>query len=282
DVYKRQLLANSTAAQEGHELWLGVYVKLRPEWHIYWEYPGESGFATKVEWDLSEIGTTSSTTLFPIPSRFVGAGGVISYGYAGETLLMTRTTAVHLKPAAQKVTLRAKTRWLMCREDECRDGRETLEITLPVGTPQPANTELFERYERLVPQDSVPPNVKWNWLTKEGGIIVEIDVLPPSRGNLLAEDCAQGRGLAFFPLPPKGLLADIPEISGPTRKMLVGKDNQQITVFTGKATVKLPLKRTSRATTGALTLGGVLVQQPVEEDGTVGELVANRLLIPIP
>lgn len=277
-----KLLANATAVREGQELWLGVYVKLRPEWHIYWEYPGESGFATKVEWDLSEAGTTTTTTFFPVPVKFVGAGGVISYGYAGETMLMTRIPSVRLATGAQQVTLRAKTRWLMCREDECRDGRETLEISLPVAPPQPANTELFERYERLLPLDKLPNNVKMNILPKEGSLVLEMEASPSDRGNLLAEDCPLGRGLAFFPLPPKGVTVGIPQISGPTKKMMIGKDRQEVTVFTGKATITTQIKRSSRATSGPLTLAGVLVQQAVGEDGSVGELQAHKIQISLP
>lgn len=277
-----KLLANTRAVREGQELWLGVYVKLRPEWHIYWEYPGESGFATRVEWDLAEAGTTSSTTLFPVPVKFVGAGGVISYGYAEETMLMTRIPSVHLAAGTQQITLRAKTRWLMCREDECRDGRETLEVTLPVAIPQPANTELFERYEQKLPVDRSPNNVKQKLLTKDGEFVVEMEVSPPDRGNLLAEDCPLGRGVAFFPLPPKGVTVGVPEVNGPTKKMMIGKEKHQVSVFTGKVTITTQVKRSSRTTSGPLTLAGVLVQQAVDEDGSVGELQAHKIQISLP
>lgn len=275
-----QLIANATAVQSGKDLWLGVLVKLQPEWHIYWEYPGESGFATKVEWDLSELGTTSSQTLYPIPEKFLGAGDVVSYGYSGETLLMTRIPKVQPRAGASSVTVRAKARWLMCRAEECRDGRENLELTLPVGTPQGAHTELFEKYEALLPMEARPDNVKENIITSGNGYKIELEVSPPSSGQLLAEKTPQARGLEFFPLPPKGLTITVPEVTGATKKVQMGSESA--TVFTGKAHIKLEAKRSARSTTGPLTLSGLLVQQTLSENGTVGPLQANKFSIQLP
>jgi len=271
------LIADTQALAEGQELWLGVHVKLAPGWHIYWQYPGESGFATKIDWEAQNLVTSSPQTLFPVPETFQGAGGVVSYGYAGETLLLAHIPRIHLLPGAREVTVRANTRWLVCREDECRDARQTLELKLPVGVPSPANAELFQRYRKLLPLSSPPANVKVNAATtgEEAEVSLQVSLPPGTMGIVAAPAPPPYRALELFPLPPRGVTVTIPKTVGRVEERNVRAAT--IAVHPEGATISFSMKRVNRTTTGPVTMEGVLVQQWLRSDGSIGEPQINTL-----
>lgn len=274
------LVADATAVAEGRPLWLGVHAKLAPGWHVYWEYPGESGFATKITWELGDVGTTSVTTLFPIPVRFVGAGNVVSYGYADEVLFLAQVPRVHIPTEANQVTLRAKVRWLLCREEECRDGRQVLELKLPVGTPHPANTELFERFRRLLPVEERPENVTPRFTSAAGKGELVLEVRPPEGAmGLVARSVSGTRAVEFFPLPPKNAVVSAPTVEGESAPVAtaVGK----VDAFTTAVTIRMGLVRSDRASSQGALLGGVLVQQTIDKGGNLGPVQASKFAIPI-
>jgi hypothetical protein len=45
---KAELRADVSAVKPGEEFTLGVLLKIKPKWHIYWKYPGDAGLATAV------------------------------------------------------------------------------------------------------------------------------------------------------------------------------------------------------------------------------------------
>ncbi|MCX7964828.1 MAG: protein-disulfide reductase DsbD family protein [Candidatus Sumerlaea chitinivorans] len=262
------LLADRTAVTQGGVIRLGVRFQIAPEWHIYWKNPGESGFATKIEWDLGEITTSSLETVYPAPVVFRGAGGVISYGYAGETLLFVTVRDVTLRPEAKKVKVRARVRWLMCREDECRDARKSLEMELPVGEAQPANRDIFDRFASLVPVEGIPENVRVDTTMTSTGLTAELRTeIPAKTLGIVKEDSGEARGLYFFPNPVKGWIVDTPKLDGKVSE--VATKVGRLKVFAEQPTVSIQARRTSSTTTGPVEISGVLVQQFVQEDGTL-------------
>lgn len=277
-----RMIADCTAVRSGQELWVGIYIQLQPDWHIYWEYPGESGFATKVEWDLSDIGTTSALTLYPVPIAFVGAGNLVSYGYEKVTILLAHVPKVAVKPDAKQVTLRARGRWLMCQAEECRDGRQNFELTLPVGEPAPSREkELIDRFRKLLPEPGKPNNAKVEVQTTSAGAKVRLEIEAPNQEKrVLASGTKNGRGLAFFPLPPKGVMVSIPEITGPTKTIQIGE--KTFSFYTGPATISFEVKRSSKLSTASLSMEGVLVQQHIGANDELGDMEAHRFAIPFP
>lgn len=262
------LLADRTAVTQGGVIRLGVRFQIAPEWHIYWKNPGESGFATKIEWDLGEITTSSVETVYPVPVVFRGAGGVISYGYAGETLLFVTVRDVTLKPAAKSVKVRARVRWLMCREDECRDARKSLEVELPVGEAQPANREIFDRFVSLVPVEGIPKNVRVDTMITSTGLRAELRAEVPTKTlGIVGEDSGDGRGLYFFPNLVKGWIVETPKLEG--KRSEVSTKVGPLKVFAEQPTIIVQARRTSSMTTGPVEISGVLVQQFVNEDRTL-------------
>src|SRR5688500_19515152 len=94
ELVQAQLLADVSAVKPGEEFTLGVLLKIKPKWHIYWKYPGDAGLPTTVKWKLPDASAAASPQpelRFPLPVRFDQPGDVVGYGYKDEVLLMARS-----------------------------------------------------------------------------------------------------------------------------------------------------------------------------------------------
>lgn len=123
------LVPETTAVVPGQSFWVALKLVHDEHWHTYWINDGDSGLPTKIKWDMPE-GFSAGPIIWPHPQR-IPMPPLVSFGYEGETWLLTEITA----PAsltASEVMLRAKVSWLMCKE-VCIPGKATLELTLPVA-----------------------------------------------------------------------------------------------------------------------------------------------------
>jgi len=62
----------------------GLYFKLEPGWHIYWQNAGDSGEPPHVKWALSE-GISATPLQFPPPKR-LPLGPLMDFGYENEVV----------------------------------------------------------------------------------------------------------------------------------------------------------------------------------------------------
>ncbi|MGD8780951.1 MAG: protein-disulfide reductase DsbD family protein [Ignavibacteria bacterium] len=120
-----ELISEVESIQPGKPFWTAVRLKMDPHWHTYWQYPGDTGLSTKIEWNLPE-GFVHSEINWPYPEVLV-IGGLANYGYENETLLLIKITP----PNIIKVTLNLNGEWLVCKE-ECVPESAGLNLTLPV------------------------------------------------------------------------------------------------------------------------------------------------------
>src|SRR4051794_37529929 len=97
DLVKAELLADAASVKPGEECTVGVLLKIKPDWHIYWKYPGDARLPTSVKWKLPNASPGSSARQpelrFLLPVRFDQAGDVVGYGYKDEVLLTARVKA---------------------------------------------------------------------------------------------------------------------------------------------------------------------------------------------
>lgn len=122
------LIADRAAVVPGQPLTLAARFDIDPEWHIYWENPGESGLATEVTFE-APAGFEVGPVRFPGPVAFSSPGPVVSYGYAGHVLL---SAPIEAPAGAQgSATFAADAFWLACRES-CVRGQGKATLTLPV------------------------------------------------------------------------------------------------------------------------------------------------------
>jgi thiol:disulfide interchange protein len=103
----------------------GLYFKLEPGWHVYWQNPGDAGEPPHLHWTLQD-GITAGPLEFPAPKR-VPLGPLMDFGYEDEVLFpFTVHVAENAKPGP--ATLHAKVDWLVCRE-VCIPGKAELELS---------------------------------------------------------------------------------------------------------------------------------------------------------
>lgn len=113
--------------------WVGVRFEIEPGWHIYWINPGETGLPTTVAFQ-GPAGTTFGDVAYPAPERLVAPGGVRSYGYENEVVLLSR---MEPGPKLAEAPIEASASWLVCKE-ACIRGKQKVTAQLKELTPQPA------------------------------------------------------------------------------------------------------------------------------------------------
>jgi thiol:disulfide interchange protein DsbD len=145
------LIAASDAIVPGKPLTVGLRLKHQPEWHTYWQVPGDSGLPTRIEWQLP-AGFTAGPIEWPHPRR-LPAGPLVNYGYEGETLLLTTIQVPAGAAMGSNVTLNGKAEWLECK-DVCIPGSADIALTLPVKSSAgpSSSATLFEQTRARVPQ----------------------------------------------------------------------------------------------------------------------------------
>jgi thiol:disulfide interchange protein len=125
-----QLIALSPALPINQLINAGLYFKLEPGWHVYWQNAGDSGEPPHITWTLP-AGIDAGPMQFPTPQR-LPLGPLMDFGYENEVLFpFTLTAGPQAKPGP--ATLRAHVSWLVCRA-VCIPGKADLEITRTVGS----------------------------------------------------------------------------------------------------------------------------------------------------
>lgn len=200
ELVKADLLAGTTAIAPGKPFTVGLRLKMAPHWHTYWQYSGDAGLPTKIEWELP-AGFKAGPIQWPAPEKLVSPGDIINYGYSGETILFTEITPpAQLPPGG--VTLKAKAEWLVC-ESTCIPGNKDLTLTLATDdAPAEANGEIFAVY-----RDSLPKPI-------DAGLALEKRV--DGKDIIITLKSHPGgfeKAGEFFPLPDESLTVGHPGAS---------------------------------------------------------------------
>lgn len=129
-----ELISEFEALQRGSTQWVALLLSPDHGWHTYWRNPGDSGLATKIEWQLPD-GITAGDMQWPYPQT-EELGDLTNYGYADATMHL-----VPLQIAAdfpdQEITLRATANWLTCK-DVCIPGMADLELPMAITDQRPS------------------------------------------------------------------------------------------------------------------------------------------------
>ncbi len=153
---KVELLSELEWVQPGAPFVLGIRQQMAAGWHTYWLNPGDSGLPTRMRWELP-AGFQAEPFEWPVPEPIL-APPLVSFGYEGEVMLLTRVTPpADLQPGTT-VRLGGRLDWLEC-EQACLPGRAQLELELPVRaeppSPNASTAPLFAATRRRLPQDGV-------------------------------------------------------------------------------------------------------------------------------
>ena len=239
------IVADTTAFTPGKAFTVGIHFKLSNGWHLYWQWPGSVGKPLTIEWDLPD-GWKADDIQWPLPELLADSEGGRFYGYEHEVVFPVVITPGE-KPTSGSAKITAKLDWLACKT-ECVPGKADITLNLPIGSPAPANAELFTKWRAQLPQNSPAPtqDVKVSSVGKQlsvrvGGLDkalgVEFSPLPPANfsGNfdygskLASETNADGARTFSYKfesdLPGWGGLLVVKGADGVRRGWYVGGEN---------------------------------------------------------
>jgi thiol:disulfide interchange protein len=201
ELVRAELLADANAVVPGKPFTVGLLLRMVPGWHTYWKFSGDAGLPTELKWKLPP-GWKIGEIQWPIPLKTIDPGDIETYGYTNEVLLMQEITPPSkLDDSSAKFSTEAN--WLVC-EKICIPGSATLQLDLPVAsTNQPANTDVFTSYRRLLPQNLPGLNVARADWSRVGSDL---------RLKITSETLAEYPALDFFPLPEQETIVGHPAV----------------------------------------------------------------------
>jgi len=191
------LISEVSGIVPGKPFTVGLHLKMAPHCHTYWQYPGDSGMPTKIEWKLPP-GFKTGDIQWPLPVKIDEEGDMRTYAYESEVLLLVQI----IPPpdlSEREITIGATAKWLVC-EQICVPGEAELALTLPVAEKSAiANEELFRKFRAQLPSKRPAPfALKWQ---KQSGSL-----------QLTVEGLTANQAIEFFPLPPSGILIGHPTV----------------------------------------------------------------------
>ncbi len=176
-----ELIPASTRVEPGSVLTVALRLKPDVHWHTYWKNPGDSGLATRIEWELPE-GFEAGPIQWPTPTR-IDVGPLANYGYDGEVLLLTDIRVPQSLPA--EVPIGASASWLVC-EEICIPGDADFALTLLAGpaAPHPLWAAPIEQTRAALPSAIEGLNVRAELAGGEQWILSLPRSLLPAAGKL--------------------------------------------------------------------------------------------------
>lgn len=153
-----ELVSEVNTFQPGRPFWVGIHMKIDPDWHTYWKNPGDAGLPTTVTWELPS-GFTVGDLHWPLPQTFQWQG-LVSYGYEGKVLLLALLRPPEDVPFERRFILKAQVSWLECNE-VCLPGKAAVALEI-VSTQQSTSwdTQWHVFFEKTRAQWPQPP-VDW-------------------------------------------------------------------------------------------------------------------------
>jgi thiol:disulfide interchange protein DsbD len=209
-LVRPELLADTNAVVPGKPFVVGLLLRMAPGWHTYWKFSGDAGLPTEMKWKLPP-GWKVGDIQWPIPLKTIDPGDIETYGYENEVLLMQEITPPG-KMDSSSVNLSAEANWLVC-EKICIPGSATLQLDLPVAsTSQPANTDVFARYRRLLPQNLPTADVARSDWGRVGSDL---------RLKITSATLAKYPAVDFFPLPGQDTIVGHPAVQSRNKNEIV-------------------------------------------------------------
>ena len=187
DRSRIELIAESAAPAPGKPLSLGLVITPNPDWHSYWQNPGDSGVETRAEWTLPD-GATASPLRYPVPERFAVAG-LTSFVFGHTATLLTDVAVPATAKPGTAFPVSVKVNWLVCDPSLCVPQSAMLDLQLTVGNgaADPKTVAEFAKARAALPK-LLPAPVTY---ADSNGRIVIAAVLP---------NAANVRAAEFFPI----------------------------------------------------------------------------------
>lgn len=132
EVISVELITDQTEVSWATQGWLGIKVKLSPNWHVYWKNSGESGYPTTVTWDAPS-GVKIEPLEYPAPHLY-SYDGLSGYILKDEFCLLAPYKISSVAELKKEGTLQIDGLFdaLVCNESTCLPFSRQLSISLKV------------------------------------------------------------------------------------------------------------------------------------------------------
>ena len=232
---------------------LGLQIKLKKGWKVYWRTPGDAGFPPRIDWTQS-VNLGKVKLHWPAPTRFEVLG-FQTLGYKNEVVFPI--TAV-VKDSNQPLKLHAKLSYLTC-DDVCIPYQTELSLVLPVGHARVTDHfQLISKFMAQVPGDGANHGLNIEKVETAGGFntvekdvrkgiirVVATSTVPFTKPDIFVE----GPEFAIFS-PPEVTL----ENGGKRALLILTASEEEDTKIQG-STLKLTLVDDGRAATQTHRVG---------------------------
>jgi len=146
------LVAETQVPAAGSQITLAFAMKPAPQWHGYWQNPGDAGLPTRVVWTAPK-GLTFGPLAYPVPQPLLIAG-LMNYVYESDyAQLVTVNVPRGLAPGT-RLPISARLDWLACNPSTCVPEGATLSILLTVGdgAVSPDRRAQFDSWRAALPK----------------------------------------------------------------------------------------------------------------------------------
>lgn len=174
---KVRLVLEQETLKPGDSTTAAVVLQMPPGWHTYWQYPGDSGGATEIAWDLPP-GITAGPIQWPVPEKYVDSDLTTYVHHDEAALLVEIRTGKDLAPGDYPI--KAKVSWLEC-EKVCVMGSGRISGTLKIGPDPsaPSNATQFAEWRSRLPGVADPSTVSSEWEVNGTDRTLKLSWAPP-------------------------------------------------------------------------------------------------------
>ena len=163
------LISDLDAVTPGDVITVGLHLNPDPDWHVYWQNPGDSGMPPNIQWNLPEQ-VQPGPIFWPYPEK-IPVEHLVNYGYHKDVVLPVEIT-IGEQFGQDSVALQANASWLVCQET-CIPGKAQLSLSLPVKQPVDSKqAQQIETFKNRFPQELplLDASVKLN----DQNIVIEV------------------------------------------------------------------------------------------------------------
>jgi thiol:disulfide interchange protein DsbD len=110
----RVVVDHQSISKEDGRFWVGLEIKLDPDWHTYWENPGDSGakliYSLSADHALVKVGDVQ----WPVPKR-IDVEPLTSFAYEESVTLAFPVDVSSIDQTKSKLNFKLDAEWLVCK-----------------------------------------------------------------------------------------------------------------------------------------------------------------------
>ncbi|MBC7785239.1 MAG: hypothetical protein H7144_15495 [Burkholderiales bacterium] len=190
-----ELVPTVDSVRAGESFEVAVRFTMPFGWHMYWLNPGDSGMPPTIEW-ATPPGVSVGKPRFPVPERIKVPGGLVSYGFHRELVLLVPVTTS--AGGQDSFNLSATIKSFVCK-DVCLIENAQAAVTVAVGETKARQDPRLVDWKAKLPRrvtDEVKQRIEWSDDAKRGVLNVEYAAKAPAVKDM--GEKASGGSIEFF------------------------------------------------------------------------------------